>query len=74
MKSASAHLADGHGEVAVFDLAEPADIPLDADVVGRVGEDDAGLFFTKKCRVALRRPRVAAIEAVLADAPQIAGP
>ena len=39
-----AHLPGGHGELAVFDAAQPAGMSVDRDVVGRIGEDQAGLL------------------------------
>ena len=40
----AAHLPGGHGELAVFDAAQPAGMSVDRDVVGRIGEDQAGLL------------------------------
>ena len=36
-----AHLAGSHGELAVADPPEPADMAVDRHVVGRVGEDES---------------------------------
>ena len=38
------HLPGGHGELAVFDAAQAAGMPVDPDGVGRISEDQAGLL------------------------------
>jgi hypothetical protein len=38
------------GELAVPHRAEPADMPVDRHIVGRIGEDEVGFFFAKKFR------------------------
>ena len=40
----TAHLPGCHGELAVRDAAQAAGMPVDRDVVGRIGEDHAGLL------------------------------
>ena len=40
----AAHLPSGHSELPVFDAAQAAGMPVDRDVVGRIGEDQAGLL------------------------------
>ena len=36
------HLADAHGELAMSDAAEPADMPIDRYVVRWIGEEEGG--------------------------------
>src|SRR3569833_565548 len=51
------HLAGRHGELAVLDGAVAADVVLDRDVVGWIGEDDVGLFVLEEERVGRRLQR-----------------
>ena len=44
MNSLLAHLARGHGELAVPDRAEAADVAVDRHVVGRIGEHELRLL------------------------------
>ena len=80
LKLAAAHLARGHRELAVGDLAEAADMAVDADVVGRIGEDELHLLpplahsETKQLVIALGLDGIAAVEPVLAHDPEHAGP
>ena len=42
------HLATAHGEVAVADSAEAADVTVDRNVVGGIGEGEGGLGVTEQ--------------------------
>ncbi len=69
-----AHLASRHGEVAMADLSEPADMSIDLHIAGRVGEDQLRAFAVEKARIGVRAGRVGADQPVRPDLPDVAGP
>ncbi len=50
------HLADPHGERAVANAAEAADMAIDRDVVGRVGKHEVGALALQQTIKALGQP------------------
>ena len=56
------------------DLAEPADVAVDRDIVGRVGEDHLGLLAVHQGGDDFGIERVAADEPVRSEPPQVARP
>ena len=54
------HLTRGHRNLAVLDLAQPADITIDLHVVRRVGENDPRLVSGHQPRIVFSRTRIAA--------------
>ena len=51
------HLPDAHGELAVADAPEPADMAVDRHVVGRIGEDEVGALVRHESLRGSRRSR-----------------
>jgi hypothetical protein len=73
LTSALVHLARGHGEFAVLDLARAADMTVDLHVVGRIGENGAGTVFAHQMPIGIGILRIAANELVTPEMPDIAG-
>jgi len=46
-KLSGRHFAGGHRELSVLDFTRPTDMAIDADIVGRVGNDQSGLVATE---------------------------
>ena len=70
----SRHLARGHGEFAVPGLAGSADMTVDGDVIGRVGEHHPGQIALHQACHHIRIETVATDQPVPAKLPDIAGP
>ena len=68
------HLADAHGELAMADAPEPADMAIDGDVVGRVGEDEIGAGAVQEMLEAQALTRVPTQQPMPAEEPDIATP
>ena len=66
-----AHLTRGHRELTVSDRAQSANLAVDGHVVRRIREHRLGLLGAQKRRVGERVERASAIDAVLAQKPQI---
>jgi hypothetical protein len=49
------HLARCHSKLSVMDLAEPGGMPVDDDIVGRIGNQEIGFCAVHKARSWLRR-------------------
>ena len=67
-----AHLAAAHGEVAMVDAAEAADMAVDLHVVGRVGEHELAPWRLQQGIVGRLVARIAAQQAVMSEQPQVA--
>ena len=74
VNSASRHLARGHGELAMADLAEPAHVAFDRDIVGRVGEDHLGLLAVHQGGDHVGIERIAADQPMRPKPPDVAWP
>jgi len=68
-----AHLATTHGEFAVTNAAEATDIPIDHDVVWRIGEHEFRLGGFEQAIVGGVVPGVPAQQAMGTEQPQISG-
>src|SRR5262249_44935021 len=66
------HLARSHREGAMVDRAEPARIPIDRDVVRRVGEHHGSALLTHQGYKIGRVERIATQNAMRPEEPQIA--
>ena len=60
------HLARRHSKFTMMDLAESRSMPVDNDIVGRIGDHKIGLCAVHEALVAGREQRVTAEYAVLA--------
>jgi hypothetical protein len=68
---ARGHLAGRHRELAVLDRSQAADMAIDPDVVGRIGEHEPGSLLIEQGRIGFRIAGVAAQQLVIAKLPQI---
>ena len=68
-----AHLAATHREVAMMNAAEAADMAVDGDVVGRIGEHEFRLGAFKQVIVGGFVARIPAQQAMATEQPQISG-
>ena len=68
-----AHLAAAHREFAMTNAAEAADMAIDRDVVGRIGEHEFRLGAFEQLIVGGLVARIAAQQAMATEQPQIAG-
>ena len=68
-----AHLAAAHGEFAMTNAAEAADMAIDGDVVGRIGEHEFRLGAFEQLIVGGLVARIPAQQAMGTEQPQIAG-
>ena len=66
------HLARGHRELGVLDAARAADMPVDRNVVRRIGEHQVDRLVAEQCRIVRVAPRVAADQLVAPEQPQVA--
>ena len=57
-----------HGELAMADAAEPADVAVDRDIVGRVGEDEIGALALQQALEVVRVAGIAADQPMAARA------
>jgi hypothetical protein len=71
---AAGHFARGHGELAMFDPPEAADMAGDGHVVGWVGEGQVGDIAGHQRVEGRGLKRIAADQAMIAEAPDIAEP
>jgi hypothetical protein len=67
-----AHLAATHREVGVADSAEPTNMAVDRNVVGRIREHELRLGVVQQSNICSRISRIRAEEAVRSKFPQIA--
>src|SRR4029077_18711547 len=67
-----AHLAAAHCEVGVADPAEPTNMAVDRNVVGRIREYELRLGVIQQPNICSRISRIRAEEAVRSKFPQIA--
>src|ERR1700724_2861887 len=68
-KLARAHLARCHSKLSVVNLAESGSMPVDDDIVGRIGDHKIGLCAIHEALIAGCDQRVPAEYAVLAELP-----
>ena len=68
------HLARRHREVAMADFAEPTDVAVDCDVIGRISEDHFGFFAVHEIGDHAAIQRVAADKPVRPEPPDISRP
>ena len=68
-----AHLAAAHGEVAMTNAAEAADMAIDGNVVGRIGEHEFRLAACEQMIVGGFVARIATQQAMGTEQPQISG-
>src|SRR5689334_1861310 len=68
-----AHLAAAHGEFAMTNAAEAADMAVDGDVVGRIGEDEFGLGPCQELIVSGWVAGIPAQQAMATEQPQVSG-
>src|SRR2546426_9921077 len=68
---ADGHLARRHRELAVLDRSKSADVAINPDVVGRIGEHEAGSFITKQGRINFWIACVATEQLVFPKLPKI---
>src|SRR5215207_5714864 len=68
------HLASPHGELPVPHTAETTDMAVNRHVVGRVGEDQIGLFSLQEILEACRLTGIAAQQPMPAQYPQVSRP
>lgn len=65
------HLADAHGELAMADAAEPADMPIDRNVVRWIGEEEVGTLTLQQAIEGLTVAGIAAQETMTIGEPQV---
>src|SRR6266699_2497268 len=66
------HLAGGHRKLPVFDTSQAGYVPVDTNVVWRIGEDEVGAIGPQQPFVIFRRSGVAAKKSVVSEDPEIA--
>ena len=74
VKASARHLAGTHGELAMADAAEAADMAIDRDVVGRVGEHEIGALALQQPIEARQIAGIAAEQPVAPELPDVARP
>ncbi len=74
MNCCGRHLAGGHRELLVLDLARAADVAGDRHVVGRVADNELRALVPQEGPIALRAEGIAAEQAVVAELPEVARP
>ena len=72
MNASRAHLPGRHGELTVFDAAQAAGMPVDRDVVGRIGEDHPGPLARHQDREHGRVAHIATDQPVRPELPDVA--
>src|SRR5262245_14242527 len=68
------HLAGGHYELLVLDLAGAADMTVHCNVIGRVSEHHLGFLALEELLVALSLKRIGAEHPVAAELPEVTDP
>jgi len=68
------HLAGGHGELAMSNRPQAADVAFDLQIVWRIGEHDVGRLAGHQNPVGFRIQGVAAEDAVGTQQPQVTSP